>query len=211
MNGVGGGKFITFEGGEGVGKSTQTRLLAQKLSDLNQKVQVTREPGGGEVGERIRKILKQSTGMDSLSEVLLIFAARRDHFVRLIQPWMKEGYFVICDRFYDSSLVYQGLLRGVPIADIMELKRMTVGDFEPDLTMILDLDVSASISRTKIRSSENDDYDKMDLQSHNTIRQGFRQTADIFSFRSVLINAEGSEKTVFYRVWKTFKKSLNVN
>jgi dTMP kinase len=202
------GRFVSFEGGEGVGKTTQVKLLAQRLSNLNVKVQITREPGGGKIGELLRQILKQSSEIDPFCELLLIFAARRDHFVKFIQPWMGEGYIVLCDRFYDSSLVYQGLLRGIPIEDIMELKRITIGDFEPDLTIILDADIDVSISRIMERSSTNDRYDRMDRQEYSIIRRGFCQLAEIFSFRSVLINAKGSVNVVSSRIWKEFDKRI---
>jgi dTMP kinase len=205
------GKFIVFEGGEGVGKTTQAELLAQKLQELEQKTHVTREPGGDKIGEEIREILKNSSEIDSICEILLIFAARRDHFVKLISPLLDEGYFVICDRFYDSSLIYQGLLKNISIKDIMELKWISIGDFEPDLTMVLDVDTDISLSRIATRNLTNDEYDKMSRQKHEIIRLGFQKAADIFSFRSVLINAEGTEKAVFSRIWKIFEKKININ
>ena len=106
------GKFITFEGGEGVGKTTQIHLLYEFLNERRVKVKVTREPGGDEVGEKIRAVIKSATvtKMDSLCETLLLFAARRDHYIKIIKPLLEQGYTVICDRFYDSTLVYQGLL-----------------------------------------------------------------------------------------------------
>jgi dTMP kinase len=205
------GKFIVFEGGEGVGKTTQAKLLAQKLQELKQKAYVTREPGGDEIGEKIREILKSYPKIDSICEILLIFAARRDHFVKLISPLLDEGYFVICDRFYDSSLVYQGLLKNISIKDMMELKRISIGAFEPDLTIILDVNTDISLSRVATRNLVNDEYDEMSQKKHEIVRRGFQKTASIFSFRSVLINAEGSEKAVFSRVWKTFEKKININ
>ncbi|MDR2781286.1 MAG: dTMP kinase [Holosporaceae bacterium] len=200
------GKFITFEGGEGVGKSTQVKLLAEKLSYIGQKVHVTREPGGGEVGEKIRDLLKKTKEIDPICEILLLFAARRDHFVKLIFPLLNDGYFVICDRFYDSSLVYQGLLKKVSVEDIMKLKQMTIGDFEPDLTIILDLDTDISIRRVKSRHILDDEYDEMGHQQYQMIRSGFQKISEIFQFRTVLINAEGSEKKIFSKIWKIFQK-----
>ncbi|MDR2646432.1 MAG: dTMP kinase [Holosporaceae bacterium] len=205
------GKFITLEGGEGVGKSTQTQLLAERLSNLRQKVKITREPGGGVIGEQVREILKKNSAeLDSICEILLLFAARRDHFVNLISPWLEEGYFVICDRFYDSSLIYQGLLKEVAIGDIMELKRMAIGNFEPDLTFVLDVNTNVSLQRVKTRRLLNDEYDQMSRQKYDIVRNGFQKIADIFSFRAVLINAEGSEKAVFSRIWKAFEKRINI-
>lgn len=204
------GKFITFEGGEGVGKTTQVRLLYEKLVEMGFKVRLTREPGGDDVGEKIRNILKSSSiaSMDSMCETLLLFAARRDHFVKIISPLLKQGYVVICDRFYDSSLVYQGLLKKISFEDIMILKRMTIGDLEPDLTLILDVNPEISIQRLSVRNLIHDEYDSMTQEKHNLIREGFLQIADIFSFRSVVINAAGSEKAVFSRIMKSIEKIL---
>lgn len=204
------GKFITFEGGEGVGKTTQVRLLYEKLVEMGFNVRLTREPGGDDVGEKIRNILKSSSiaSMDSMCETLLLFAARRDHFVKIISPLLKQGYVVICDRFYDSSLVYQGLLKKISFEDIMILKRMTIGDLEPDLTLILDVNPEISIQRLSVRNLIHDEYDSMTQEKHNLIREGFLQIADIFSFRSVVINAAGSEKAVFSKIMKSIEKIL---
>jgi dTMP kinase len=205
------GKFITLEGGEGVGKSTQAQLLAERLSDLRQKVKITREPGGGAIGEHVREILKKSSAeLDSICEIFLLFAARRDHFVNLIFPWLERGYFVICDRFYDSSLVYQGLLKKISIEDIMKLKRMAIGNFEPDLTIVLDANTDISLQRVMARRLLNDEYDQMSRQKYDIVRNGFQKIADIFSFRAILINAEGSERAVFSRVWKAFEKRIGI-
>ncbi|GHU10689.1 thymidylate kinase [Alphaproteobacteria bacterium] len=204
------GKFIVFEGGEGVGKSTQVSLLAQKLMDMGLKVAKTREPGGDVIGEKIRDVLKTSepSDMDPLCEMLLMFAARRDHFVKLIKPLLDDGYFVICDRFYDSSLVYQGVLRNVPFEDIMSLKKITIGDFEPDLTIVLDVDSNVSIARLSTRNLIPDEYDLMKKDKHDLVRSGFLKTAEIFSFRSVIVNAAGSEQKVFSRIMKIVQERL---
>lgn len=204
------GKFITFEGGEGVGKTTQVRLLSEKLVKMGYNVHVTREPGGDDVGEKIRNILKSSSilSMDPLCETLLLFAARRDHFVKIISPLLDQGYIVICDRFYDSSLVYQGLLKRISFEDIMALKRMTIGDLEPDLTVILDISPELSIQRLSVRNLIHDEYDSMTQEKHKLIREGFQKIAEIFSFRSVLINAAGSEKSVFSRIIRSVEKIL---
>ncbi|MDR1333729.1 MAG: dTMP kinase [Holosporaceae bacterium] len=199
------GRFITFEGCEGVGKSTQAKLLAEKLTAEGWKVHVTREPGGAELGEKIRDILKKTSLIDPICELLLLFAARRDHFVRLIAPMMEDGYLVICDRFYDSSLVYQGLLKRIPFSDILKLKQMVVGEFEPNLTIILDVNVDVSIERIKTRRIF-DEYDEMGRDQYEIIRSGFQKISEIFPFRTLLINAEGSEKTVFSRIWKAIQR-----
>lgn len=203
------GKFITFEGGEGVGKSTQVQLLANEFRRRGLKVQVTREPGGDEVGEKIRGVLKSaSSKMDPLCETFLLFAARRDHFVNVISPLLNLGYFVICDRFYDSTLVYQGLLKHVSIEDIMQLKQICVGNFEPDLSIILDMSVNAAIDRVATRNLIPDEYDAMDKEKYNIIREGFHKIADIFSFRTVMIKASGSKEEVFNKIFKKIENRL---
>jgi dTMP kinase len=204
------GKFVTFEGGEGVGKSTQAKILAQRLFEEGRKVFVAREPGGDEIGEKIRELLKSSKKIDPICELLLLFVARRDNFIKIISPRINDGYFVICDRFYDSTLVYQGLLKGVSIEDIMKLKRIAIGDFEPDLTLVLDVEAEVSKRRATERSLICDEYDKMSLQKHEIVREGFRKIADIFSFRSALINASGTERAVASRIWKALEKRLDV-
>ncbi len=202
------GKFITFEGGEGVGKSTQVKLLAEKLRELGYGVFVTREPGGAELGEKIRDLLKKTTHMDSLCELLLIFAARRDHFIKLIVPHLENNEIVICDRFYDSSLVYQGILKNVPIERIMELKQMVLGYFEPDLTLVLDMDVAKSKQRLAKRCLIADEYDSMDAEKHELVRQGFKKISEIFSFRAELVNANGSEQKVFSKIFEIIEKRI---
>ncbi|MDR0678505.1 MAG: dTMP kinase [Holosporaceae bacterium] len=202
------GKLITLEGGEGVGKSTQAKLLAQKLSDLGKNVKFTREPGGERIGEEIRQILKNSQNLDPSCEALLLFAGRRDHFIKLISPWINQGYFVICDRFYDSSLVYQGILKGVPLDDIMQLKQIAIGDFEPDFTILLDASIEVSMERIATRKVVGDEYDYMNQREHKLIRNAYHKIADIFSHRYVIINAEQSEKAVFAKLWKVFEKRM---
>ncbi len=205
------GKFITFEGGEGVGKTTQIRLLYEFLNARRLKVKVTREPGGDEVGEKIRAVIKSATvtKMDPLCETLLLFAARRDHYTKIIKPLLEQGYTVICDRFYDSTLVYQGLLKNVSIEDIMKLKQMTIGNAEPDLTIILDVDSEISTKRLSMRNLIQDEYDTMQKEQHDIVRKGFQNIAEIFSFRSVMINATGNEKTVFAKVVKAIEKKFD--
>ena len=197
------GKFLTFEGADGVGKSTQIQMLADYLKSLNIKTKITREPGGDVVGEKIRALLKSCASLDGICELLLLFAARRSHYVDLIEPLLREGYWVISDRFYDSSLVYQGLLKNVSIETIMQLKQITIGDFEPDLTFVLDLDISSSTQRIANRSLQfdaYDEYDRMDEEEQRVIREGFRRLVDIFSWRMVLINAAGSREKVLSRI-----------
>ena len=203
------GVFITFEGGEGVGKSTQVQILAKKLIEEQKLVEVTREPGGSAIAEKIREILKTSSEIDSVTELLLMFAARREHFIKKISPLLLQGYTVICDRFYDSSIVYQGILKHIPIEQIMYLKNMTIGDFEPDLTIILDVSSEVAKKRVVARKLPFDNYDRMSEDEYELIRNGFKKIAEIFSFRSVLIGAEGNPSTVASKIRKAIKSTQN--
>ncbi len=200
--------FISFEGGEGTGKSTQVRLLADKLSEGGDLVFTTREPGGSDISEKIRDMLKSSADVDSITEVLLMFAARREHFVKSIKPRLEQGYTVICDRFFDSSLVYQGIFKNVSIEQIMQLNSMTLGEFEPDFTIILDIPPSIAKERIQYRQLCLDSYDMMSDDGYNIIRNGFRKIAETFPFRCKLINASGDERRVFSRVYNEVKRLI---
>lgn len=135
-----------------------------------------------------------------------MFAARREHFVKAILPRLEQGHTVICDRFYDSSLVYQGILKKISIEKIMQLKQMTLEDFEPDFTVILDIPSSIAKERTIRRQLYLDNYDMMSEDEYNIIRDGFRKIAEAFPFRCKLINASGDEKRVSSRVYKAVEK-----
>src|SRR6266571_6683152 len=137
------GRFITIEGGEGAGKSTQVDLLMGALAGAGIAAERTREPGGSDGAEAIRGLLLDGATerWDAIGEALLLYAARRDHVLRLIQPALERGVWVVCDRFADSTLAYQGYGRGLPLADLLALHRLVLGDFTPDLTPILDLPV----------------------------------------------------------------------
>lgn len=203
------GFFISFEGGEGTGKSTQVRLLANRLAERGNLAHITREPGGTELSEKIRDILKTTSNIDSITEMLLLFAARREHFIKSICPLLEQNYIVLCDRFYDSSLVYQGILKNVPIEKIMQLKEMTLGNFEPDFTIILDIPSSVAKKRIRDRQLYWDDYDMMSENEYNIIRNGFRKIAEIFPFRCKLIDASGDERKVFSKVQKAVEKFMS--
>ena len=218
------GVFITFEGGEGSGKSTQVKLLEKQLKDDGYLVRVTREPGGVDVAEEIRNVLKNFTTMDPISEVMLMFEARREHYVKLIQTLLEKNYVVISDRFYDSSIIYQGILKNVSVRQIMFLKKMVLDDFEPDITFVLD--ISAEIAKQRVKNREsmllnfdlgsdqknaNDglpNYDQMSEMEYEIIRNGFKKIASVFDFRSVVINATGNPQKVFQKIYKEVRKRI---
>lgn len=192
------GIFITFEGGEGGGKSTQARRLADKLSADGHGVMLTREPGGSPGAEAIRKLLVEGTGSrwDGLAEALLHTAARRDHLVAMVWPALKAGNIVICDRFADSTLAYQGYGHGVDRAVITALQTAAMGPFKPHLTLILDLPPDAGLARAASRGGTETRYESMDRGFHERLRQGFLDIAKMEPARCRIIDAAQDADTV---------------
>ena len=196
--------FISFEGGDGVGKSTQIKLVAEKLQESGYKIVVTREPGGTDTAEEIRGILK-SRNLDPISELLLMFAARREHFVKKIKPALEEGAIVLCDRFYDSSIIYQGVLKHIPVDKILEIKEFTIGNFEPDLTILLDMEYKTARKRSQARNPELfgvDEYDSLSEKQYALISESFKKLAKIFSDRYVIVQAALPRERVFENIMK---------
>ena len=192
------GRFITIEGGEGAGKSTQLALLAAALERAGIAVQRTREPGGSAGAEAIRRLLLDGSDerWDAVAEALLLYAARRDHVERLIAPALQRGFWVLCDRFADSTLAYQGYGRGFPLSDLAALHRLTLGDFAPDLTLILDLPATEGLARAVRRANSPDRFERLDSAFHQRLRDGFRRIAAAEPQRCVLIDAAGDEASV---------------
>ena len=187
------GKFITLEGGEGAGKSTQSKILADFLRKHGIKVVLTREVGGSTGAEEIRKLwLSQNEGYwDPLAELFLIFAARREHLTRTIWPALKKGTWVICDRFIDSTYAYQGDMKDQRgHKTVNELYHQIAGQFEPDLTLLLDLPVSTSMSRVKARGGWNDRYQLKGPAFHRKLRQAYMALARKHSKRINIIDAQ---------------------
>lgn len=185
------GRFITFEGGEGAGKSTHVRLLAAELRDAGTTVLTTREPGGAPGAEAIRALLLSGEldGWDGMTEVLLHFAARREHLVTTIRPALARGDWVISDRFADSTRAYQGYGLGVDQHTIDKVYAIAVGDFTPDLTLILDLPAEDGLARARSRGADDDRYERMDLEFHRRLRDGFLDIARADPDRCVVIDA----------------------
>jgi len=192
------GRLITIEGGEGAGKSTQVDLLLAALGHAGIAATRTREPGGSEGAEAIRRLLLDGATerWDAVGEALLLYAARRDHVVRLIAPALDRGIWVVCDRFADSTLAYQGYGRGLPLADLLALHRLVLDDFAPDLTLILDLPVADGLARASRRSGNADRFERLDVAFHERLRQGFRQIAADHPERCLLIDADGDQDSV---------------
>jgi len=192
------GRFITFEGGEGAGKSTQLRRLAESLRGRGIEVVTTREPGGSPGAEQIRGLLVSGDPgrWDGMTEALLHYAARRDHLRATVWPALEAGKWVLCDRFADSTLAYQGYGHGLSHETIRDLYRLVVGDFAPDLTLILDLPVEAGLKRAASRGGAEDRYEKMDHAFHQRLRDGFLTIAGEEPRRCAVVPAAQSEDQV---------------
>ena len=191
-------KFITFEGCEGSGKSTQAKLLKEHLERLGHKVILTREPGGTELAEEIRKVILSGNKIeDTLTEFLLISAARRDHVLNKIKPALAEGSFVICDRFFDSSLAYQGFARGLDLELMQSIKTLTIDGFQPDITFLIDIEPSLALERIQKFRSDNNHYDAMGINFHNSVRNGFLELAEQNPNRICVIDGNKSQEEVF--------------
>lgn len=176
------GRFITLEGGEGAGKTTQIRVLAEALRGRGVPVLTTREPGGSPGAEEIRSLLVSGEPgrWDGMTELLLHFAARRDHLLRTLVPALDAGTWVLCDRFADSSMAYQGYGHGLGREVVERLSGIAIGSFRPDLTLILDLPVEAGMARTRGRlqgTGPEDRYERMETAFHERLRQGYLDIA----------------------------------
>lgn len=201
-----------MEGGEGAGKSTQLELLAAVLEQTGIAVRRTREPGGSAGAEAVRTLLLEGADerWDAVSEALLLYAARRDHVARLIAPALERGVWVICDRFADSTLAYQGYGRGLPLTDLAALHRLALGDFAPDLTLILDLPVEDGLARVAQRRQSIDRFERLDRAFHERLREGFRQIAVAEPQRCVLIDAAGDRDSVHRAVLAAVSDRLGI-
>lgn len=207
------GFFITLEGGEGAGKSTQIKMLKSALEDLGKEVLLTREPGGSKGGELIRPLLVSGEAdWDAVSETLLFSAARRDHLTHKIWPALKEGKIVLCDRFADSTLAYQGYGRGnnSKIQEIVKtLYKIVAGDFEPDLTLILDIDPKIGLKRSCDRTDNIEKrFENMDFSFHENLRQGFLKIAKENPKRCYIVNADRTPEEVHKEIVKLVKEKL---
>ncbi len=192
------GVFITLEGGEGAGKSTQLQLLKEFLVNASVDVIVTREPGGVPSAENIRDLLVngQIDKWNSLTETLLHFAARHEHVSKLIQPSLEAGQWVLCDRFADSTTAYQGFAQNIDLGLISNLYNLSVGKLQPNLTIILDLPAEVGLERAKERGVGATRYERMGIDFHRRLRDGFLSIADDNSERCTVIDANQSIETI---------------
>ena len=206
------GRFITIEGGEGAGKTTQVGLLVAALVRARIRVRASREPGGSPGGEAIRGLLLDGDGdrWNAVGEALLLVAARSDHVARLIAPSIAQGIWVVSDRFADSTLAYQGYGRGLALEDLTTLHRFALGSFTPDLTVILDLPAEVGLARVAARASVGDRFERLDRAFHERLRQGFRQIAAGSGGRCVLIDGSNDPQTVHRAVLDAVEGRLRV-
>jgi dTMP kinase len=206
------GKFITFEGGEGTGKSTQAAMLALRLESIGLEVQLTREPGGSPGAEIIRHVLLSGAAkpLGADVEAMLFAAARDDHVQCTILPALRSGKWVVCDRFADSTRVYQGILGQVDEKLINGLERVSVGELTPDLTVILDVPVQTGLARAKQRrgSAEADRFEGEGAEFHEKLREAYLAIAAREPDRCVVIDASAAKEAVANAIWQTVQSRL---
>ncbi|WP_420569530.1 dTMP kinase [Thalassovita sp.] len=203
------GLFISFEGIDGSGKSTQARLLAQALQEMGSDVVLTREPGGSPGAEEIRALVLQGDPdrWSAETELLLFTAARRDHLERTIRPALEAGKVVICDRFADSTRMYQGLSRGDLRQAVDTLHDLMIGQ-EPDITVLIDMDPAVGLSRALSRQGTEERFESFGEALQQKMRAGFLSLADEFSDRFVVIDGDDAPENVAARVLSTITPHL---
>jgi dTMP kinase len=210
------GKFITLEGGEGAGKSTQAQYLHKRLAAHGVKALLTREPGGSPRAEAIRDLLLsgKAKGLGPMGEALLFYAARDSHLELTIRPALTRNLWVICDRFHDSTRAYQGAAGGVPIAVLDALERIVVGGTRPDLTLILDLPAEEGLKRAAARARDAgegaDRFESMSLRFHENLRREFRDIAEFEPERCVMIDASRPIDQVAEAIWAAVQERMAI-
>lgn len=216
------GKFITFEGLDGTGKSTQMRKLAAALRDAGHKVVETREPGGTETGEKIRKVLLDSgtAGLDPRAEMALMFASRAQHVAEVIEPGLASGSIVLCDRFTDSTEAYQGSGRRLGSEAVRQLHQVVCGNLQPDLTLLLDSNPNASVSRARRRNkraskdgSRSHDENRFERENRSffaRVQEGFAAIARREPGRVVVVDARGTPGQTHEKIRELVRKKLKL-
>ncbi|MDQ0216220.1 dTMP kinase [Oikeobacillus pervagus] len=208
---MGKGLFITVEGPEGAGKTTILTKLANTLKENGHHVLLTREPGGIAISEQIREVIlnKENIMMDAKTEALLYAAARRQHLVEKVIPHLEKGAIVLCDRFIDSSLVYQGYARGLGIEEVLTINQFAIENTMPDVTLLFDLDPEIGLER--IKANEEREVNRLDLETlefHQRVREGYLLVQKRFSERIIKVNAELPLVEVYEEVWNVIKKIM---
>jgi dTMP kinase len=214
------GKFITFEGLDGSGKSTQIDKLARALRARGVSVTITREPGGTDTGEKIRKVLLDSrtAGLAPMTEMALMFASRAQHIHEVILPAMAEGRVVLCDRFTDSTEAYQGGGRKLGVEPVLELHRVLCGDLQPDLTILMDSDVATCVDRARRRNKrqisrsakDENRFEQENRAFFGRVRSAYLAIAERESQRVVLVDARGTPQQTHRRILDVVRKKLRL-
>lgn len=207
------GRFITFEGGEGAGKSTQVKRLAARLEAGGREVVATREPGGSPGAEAIRELVLNGAAdrWTPVTETLLMYAARRDHVERVIRPALERGAWVVCDRFADSTRAYQGAAGGTDPALIAALETHILQDVRPDLTLIFDFPPEEGLRRAAARPGAEMRFESKGMAFHERLRAGFLAIAEAEPERCAVIDAQGSIEAVEQAVWAAVSERLAVH
>lgn len=213
MSDPGKGMFITFEGSEGTGKTTQIQRLATRLEGLGKKVVISREPGGTPLGEDIRHLLKHADSGDNMmprAELLLFAASRAQHVDEFIQPNLEEGNVVICDRFFDSTTVYQGVARAIDSSTVETVNQIAIASTLPDITVLIDLDPEEGFKRIQSRNTEPPDrMEQEHMDFYKAVRQGYIDLATDHQERFLVVNGHQAIETVEQAIWDGIKERIN--
>jgi dTMP kinase len=186
------GIFITFEGPEGSGKTTVLEMIEKELISLGYKVKKTREPGGSKISEDIRKVILDvnNTEMDGVTEALLYAASRRQHLIEVVLPYLNDGYIVLCDRFIDSSLAYQGYARRLGIKEVYQINQFATGGLLPDLTIFIDVSPEVGLNRIATNHRNQNRLDLESIKFHKLVHEGYLEVQKMFPDRIKVINGE---------------------
>ena len=207
------GLFITFEGSEGTGKTTQIQLLANRLEQLGRTVVISREPGGTHLGEEIRHLLKHSESGQNMvprAELLLFEASRAQHVDELIQPSLDQGHVVICDRFHDSTTVYQGVARAIDAQSVKRINQFAIASATPDVTVLIDLDPEEGFRRIQSRNTEPPDrMEQENMDFYQAVRNGYLDVAAANPERFLVVDGQQSIEGVEEVIWNGIKERIN--
>ncbi len=204
--------FITLEGPEGSGKTTQARLLTNRLRGEGYHVVLTHEPGGTPIGDQVRTVLHDpaNTDMTPQAELLLYSASRAQLVAQLIRPALAVGHIVVCDRFYDSTLAYQGYGRGLDLETLWQVTRLATGGLVPDLTLCLDIRPDQGLQRRLLGGGEWNRLDQEALEFHRRVRAGYLELAGLEPERWVVINADQAVEQVEQQVWEVVRSRMGI-
>ena len=205
------GKFITFEGPDGSGKTTVSRMVSDRLAELGYPVRYTREPGGSKIAEQIRDIIldPKNTGMDPRCEALLYAASRRQHLNDIVIPALESGTHVICDRFVDSSVAYQGYARGIGAEEVLAMNAFAIGDLMPEKTIFLDVPAETGIERIRKNHRAADRLDSEGMEFHRKVCEGYQEVLKKAGDRMIVIDATKDPETVIQEALSAVKEILN--